>query len=209
MYTDFREINALYHHGIKGQKWGIIRKKDSETSRETTQRDRLNYDAKIARYEGELAAVKDNNKTDLSIAKEETKRTVNEGKVRVAEAMSQANVDKTRIKAEKDAKIKKYATIGITALLALGVVSGIANKYFSTKSSIARNDNKTITDVAKMKEGKAPATKTAITKAAKDAASSIKNPARKGGSSPKGKAADTMITINKPLWQINKSLFKK
>lgn len=112
MYTDFREINALYHHGIKGQKWGVINEKDDPSSRVASEKNRLDYDAKIARYQGELEAVKQNNATDLKIAKEETKRTVLEGKAKVHEALVQASADKTKAKAERDAKFKKYAMIG-------------------------------------------------------------------------------------------------
>lgn len=176
MYTDFKEINALYHHGIKGQKWGVIREKDDSQSKVDSEKNRLNYDAKIAKYEGELKAVKDNNAADLKIAKEKTRQTVAEGRARVTEALikskSEENTAKADIKAKKAAEFKKYATIGTVALFAaLGV-----SKWISSKESIARNTNATNLSIAQLTEKAATknATEAATKQASKAATTAAK-----------------------------------
>lgn len=184
MYTDFKEINALYHHGIKGQKWGVIREKDDSQSKVDSEKNRLNYDAKIAKYEGELKAVKDNNAADLKIAKEKTRQTVADGRARVTEVLikskSEESTAKADIKAKKAAEFKKYATIGTIALFAaLGV-----SKYISMKESVARNTNSTNLAIAKLTESQA-------TKNATEAATAA---ATKAATEAAKKAAKTTIT---------------
>lgn len=171
MYTDFKEINALYHHGIKGQKWGVIREKDDSQSKVDSEKNRLNYDAKIAKYEGELKAVKDNNAADLKIAKEKTKQTVIEGRTRVTEALVESSAEKSKTKAERDAKFKKYMIAGTIAMAALWTSRKLMNTYRDVQYN-KQQSNVTIaklTETAATKNATAAATQQA-SKAATTAA---------------------------------------
>lgn len=174
MYTDFREINALYHYGIKGQKWGVIRKEDETSDKE--KKITSEYELKAKKYDVDLAAAKDANLTDLKIAREQTKQTVANGAARVGEAVTEVGGQTIKTAGETYAKVKKYMITGAVTVAALLLAAPIINAIRGDKATTAPSNN--------MKE--------VVSKHSKPAP---KNQA------PIAKKTDGIVTINKPLWE--------
>lgn len=109
MYVNYPEISELYHFGIKGQKWGIIRKKDDQETRLASEKNRLKYDEKIAQLKSEADTSREINQIN-------TKTTITLGKQSLKEALEK---EKTIRQQSEDARVvseQKYKMIGKVAL---------------------------------------------------------------------------------------------
>lgn len=108
---DYLELSALYHHGIKGQKWGIIREDDSAKTRLASEKNRLNYDKQIAKInanaESSIYSIRSNNYSTIMLGRQEMK-----------EAFARERTLRDESFNERKAKEQKYKTIGTVAVLA-------------------------------------------------------------------------------------------
>lgn len=74
MYTEFNYDNSLYHHGIKGQHWGIRRYQNYDGS--LTQKGMKRYNASLEKY------------NDANDKYKETKKAYKEGKATKADVVN-------------------------------------------------------------------------------------------------------------------------
>lgn len=102
------EQNELYHYGVKGQKWGII-KEDSDSVKKEKIR----------------------SQTDIEQARYDAKKTKYAGEVEIQKALAMERSSKASDKAELAAKRKKYATIGAVAIAGLLILNKI-NRHETT-----------------------------------------------------------------------------
>lgn len=123
--NDYLELNALYHYGVKGQKWGIIREDDDQKTRLASEKNRLNYDKQIAKINAE-------SDTEKSIAISDNKTAIILGRQGVQEAMARERTLRSESYNERKEKEQKYKVIGsiaVMAALTLPKVIKNAGKY--------------------------------------------------------------------------------
>lgn len=138
---DYLELSALYHHGIKGQKWGIIREDDSAKTRLASEKNRLNYDAKVAKLETdsnlELKSIKSNNYTAVILGRQEAREAFARERTLRAESFN-----------ERKTKEQKYKMIGTAVVLAALALPRIM-KTIPTISSTKTESGKWLSVVPK------------------------------------------------------------
>lgn len=122
MHANYQEISSLYHHGIKGQKWGVIRKSDDQATRLASEKNRLKYDEKIAQ-------IKNESDTSVTLNKQNNETTIILGKQELAKALSEDSRLRKESYNERKAKEQKYKTLGLAAVLGLFAVRTIAKNY--------------------------------------------------------------------------------
>lgn len=120
MYNE--NTQDLCHHGIKGQKWGIVNKKDDAQSRVASEKNRLNYDKNIAGIEAnanvENNRIKQENKTDRYQIRSDAKTSLALGRQQIAEVLARESTARKESKDELEAKKQKYTTVGTVAVMA-------------------------------------------------------------------------------------------
>lgn len=163
MQTNFKEISELYHHGIKGMKWGVIRKNDDQETRLASEKSRLKYEENKERLEKEK-------ESELELARLDSKTAVALGKQELKKSLSKDEVARKQSADERNAKFKKYATIGSIAVLGLLVAGSVAKKAIE-----AKNYSTTRTTEAGIIKAKTPLEKQRLSsiEAAKDRAFQI------------------------------------
>lgn len=137
-----KQTNDLAHHGIKGQKWGIINKKDDAQSRVASEKNRLDYDRKIAAVEAN-AKVSNNdinqaNKTERYRITTDAKTAVTLGRQQVSEVMARESAARQASRQETERARAKYKTLGTVAVLGLFATMSIAKNNRKAAQTMAR-----------------------------------------------------------------------
>ena len=123
MQNEKTELNALYHYGIKGQKWGI--RKFEDLSENQVESEKNNLDAMMEMEKNRL-----NYKQSIQLGKQE-----------VAIALNRDKIDKKISNKQENTKRKKYATIGALAIIGLLVGSNIAKRSIKASSKLKQSDD--------------------------------------------------------------------
>lgn len=126
MYVNYQNVTELYHYGIKGQKWGIIRKDDDQETRLASEKNRLKYDEKVAKIKSEqekrIAEISLDSKTAITLGKQE-----------LAKSFSQDDALRKQSSDERKAKELKYKMIGTVAIIAAFSARRIAKSFAERK----------------------------------------------------------------------------
>lgn len=122
---DYLELSALYHHGIKGQKWGIIREDDDQQTRLASEKNRLNYDKQIvkinAEYDSQTSKALSDNKTAIILGRQSAKEAFAREQTMRKESYNERK--------EKETKYKILGAVAVMAALTLPKVIKNTGKY--------------------------------------------------------------------------------
>lgn len=127
------ENNELYHHGVKGQKWGVIRETDSEKTRLASEKENLKYQYQTYEakrfYDNQNKKDKLDYKRDVKIAR--FGKQIEKGRQYTDRAI-QRNIT--------IGQIHKYRALSTAAVAAALSASSIGKSYAMSKAYNAGSD---------------------------------------------------------------------
>lgn len=131
-----KEFNELYHHGVKGQKWGVIRETDSEKTRLSSEKENLKYQYK--NYEAKRFYDNLDKKDKLDYDKE-----IKLSQIEKSVAKGRQFTDRIISRNARIGQQTKYRSLAIAAVAASLSMSR-ASRYMSEAgpSTVIKTDNR-------------------------------------------------------------------
>lgn len=131
MHIDFREVNALYHFGIKGMKWGVRNETDSSEDRIAFEKSRADYYKSATKDIAKMKTAQSSNRKSVILGRQEVEKAFLE-----TEAMKQQSRD------ERKAKEKKYKIVGSTIIGSILLAGSLAPGIINSSKRIASKRTK-------------------------------------------------------------------